>query len=692
MSMRFPGGLIATSPVNANYPSGVWTQAQAIPYQAQNVWTRDRYWPYTTLLLQGNGTNGAQNNTFLDSSTNNFTITRNGNTTQGSFTPYEPTGYWSNVAVPNGSNAITTTYPGLSGTGDYTVSFWIYLNSWTGGDNNGSDGGFVYIYGQGASHPTYPFAVRITKAGKVVVVDSVNFGPTWESTFDYAGSYNTANSIGLNRWNYIHIVRSSGTLSIYANGGLQLSVSQASAMAAPYTNGTINDINGFDGYISNFRIATTAITNATPPTGPSSASGAVLLTCASNRFQDLTGTYTVTPSGSASVQSFQPFPGATTYSGTVLGGSGYFDGSGDTLSTSGGNVSGTGAFTVEFWIYPIATGSQQLIYGDANTGSLYIYFFGDNLLHVSNYNIANQFVSIPTTRNSWNHVVVVRDSSGNYSVFINGARAGTLTGNTTNYASMSTVRVGGEASQRFIGGYMSDVRVSTNAALYNPTQTTITVPTAPLTAVANTNLLLNFTNAGISDAATMNDLETVGNAQVSTSVVKYGTGSMYFDGSGDWLLTRTSPNLDLGTGDFTFECWLYITNTIIDYRMLVSDATNGNNYITLRGGGTGGQVEVNVNGTSFRINLNNSISQNVWAHFAVVRTGSTFTAYVNGVSLGTGSSSAAFNLGNGGMYVGRFGGATAYEWPGYIDDLRITKGAARYIGNFTPPPARMPGQ
>ena len=48
----------------------------------------DPYFYDVTLLLSGDGTNGGQNNTFLDSSTNNFTITRNGNTTQGSFSPY----------------------------------------------------------------------------------------------------------------------------------------------------------------------------------------------------------------------------------------------------------------------------------------------------------------------------------------------------------------------------------------------------------------------------------------------------------------------------------------------------------------------------------------------------------------------------------------------------------------------------
>ena len=58
---------------------------------------RDPFFNAVSLLLHGDGTNGAQNNTFLDSSTNNFTVTRNGNTTQGTNTPFsQADGYWSN--------------------------------------------------------------------------------------------------------------------------------------------------------------------------------------------------------------------------------------------------------------------------------------------------------------------------------------------------------------------------------------------------------------------------------------------------------------------------------------------------------------------------------------------------------------------------------------------------------------------
>ena len=90
--------------------------------------TNDPNFNQVSLLLHGDGTNGAQNNTFLDSSTNNFTVTRNGNTTQGTNTPFsQAAGYWSNYF--NGSS--TYLNAGISsaytfGTGDFTVECWVY--------------------------------------------------------------------------------------------------------------------------------------------------------------------------------------------------------------------------------------------------------------------------------------------------------------------------------------------------------------------------------------------------------------------------------------------------------------------------------------------------------------------------------------------------------------------------------------
>ena len=94
---------------------------------------KDPYWANVSMLLHGDGVNAAQNNTFLDGSTNNFTVTRNGNTTQGSFNPFTPV-YPYDVATNGGSGYFNGTGDYLTvpsnvalamGTGDFTIECWV---------------------------------------------------------------------------------------------------------------------------------------------------------------------------------------------------------------------------------------------------------------------------------------------------------------------------------------------------------------------------------------------------------------------------------------------------------------------------------------------------------------------------------------------------------------------------------------
>jgi hypothetical protein len=199
-------------------------------------------------------------------------------------------------------------------------------------------------------------------------------------------------------------------------------------------------------------------------------------------------------------------------------------------------------------------------------------------------------------------------------------------------------------------------------------------------------LLLNFTNGGIIDNAADNVLETVGNAQISTSVKKFGTGSLAFDGTGDWLLTPDSVDLRLGTGNFTIEFWFYLS------------ATGSARGIVGKGASTTGWlVSTNASnnvvftyGTS-TITSTGTLSGSTWHHIAVVRSGTgtnQTNIYINGTNDGTGTVSTDFAQTEA-MYVGanRTGGDALN---GYIDDLRITKGVARYTANFTPPTAAFP--
>lgn len=179
-----------------------------------------------------------------------------------------------------------------------------------------------------------------------------------------------------------------------------------------------------------------------------------------------------------------------------------------------------------------------------------------------------------------------------------------------------------------------------------------------------------------------------GNAQISTAESKFGGASGYFNGTSD-SLTFTDPAL--GTGDFTIEMWLK-TNSSVQYAQLVGNETAGNTGFTFlinNNSSTGGQLAVYLNGTLRVSSSSGDWSDNTWHHVALTRSGSTVTLWGDGTSLGTGTSSASFS-GAATMVVARNNVYTPRNLVGYIDDLRITKGVARYTSTFTPPTAAFP--
>jgi hypothetical protein len=227
---------------------------------------------------------------------------------------------------------------------------------------------------------------------------------------------------------------------------------------------------------------------------------------------------------------------------------------------------------------------------------------------------------------------------------------------------------------------MSDLRVVNGTALYT---TAFTPPTAPLTAISGTLLLTKFQNAAIFDNAMMNDLETVGNAQISTSVYKYGTGSMYFDGTGDYLVSTSTNNpLAFGSGDFTIEFWLYLNSTgtqvIFDGRnSSASDVAPMIYYLSGLKYYTAGNDRI-TGGT---------LSTGQWYYITLVKASGSTKLYINGNQTGS-----TYTDGNNYVQqvnrplIGAEGvtlGNSALN--GYIDDVRITKGYARYTANTTPP-------
>ena len=644
----------------------------------------DSNFKQVSLLLHGDGTNGAQNNTFLDSSTNNFTITRNGNTTQGTNTPFsQAAGYWSNRF--NG----TTDYLGVPtntaldlGSSNFTAEAWVYPAA------SITSPQFVIGSWNGTTDLSWYFGILNTNA----LYFTLSTTGSYNSSNDVISSNNVINP---NAWNHIALVRNGNVYTMYANGVSVGTLTLSGALFSRPNNTQVgaNSISQyFNGYISNARIVvgTAVYTSAfTPATTPLTAiTNTKLLTCQSSYFVDnSSNNFTLTATGTPSVQPFSPFAPTSAYSTSVNGGSMYFDGSGDNVYVS--SISLPSDFTLECWIYTLSTADQVVSSGGGNANNqlfrlnypstgLLSYFLGTAPVYDSG--------TACIFPNQWTHLALSRTGS-TCNLYVNGVLFNT---NTTT-GSFTFGNVGclfSTSQQNYFTGYISNYRCIAGTGLY---PSAFTPPTAPLTAITNTQLLLNGTNAGIYDNAIKNDLETVGSAQVSTSVVKYGTGSMKFNGTTDYLTAPTSPQFAFGTGAWTIEGWVYsssvtVLQSLIDTRATATSTTGVLVSITALG-----FISVTVN-NAILFTSSTAMTLSTWVHVAVVQNGTTITLYLDGTKPTTGSGTSSTSLTDQYLRLGASAGTAANFYNGYLDDVRITKGIARYTANFTAPTSAFPNQ
>ena len=409
----------------------------------------------TVLLLHGDGTNGAQNNTFLDSSTNNFTITRNGNTTQGSFSPFsKPDGRWGTYYDGTGDYLNVGTMTAL-GSGDFTISCWVSPQAISRG---------VFHVG---GLPSSVTGVAVSLSGTAL--------EGWNLYAKNTQAVSNTGPIALNQWYYLTVVRSGTTTTLYVDG---VSTIVASSDSTNYTQTSLA-IGGFystsyllTGYIADFRIVVgTALAPSGVPTSPSTAiSGTSLLTCQSNRFVDnSTNAFAITVAGDTKVTPFSPFPLTTEYTDSINGGSGYFDESGDYINTptDAAFQLGTGDFSIEAWIYPTKApaGQYPTIFrfesGGYNSNGISFLWrrFNVNPLGVSVD--CGGVVSLAGTSTvpvgAWTHVAFTR-TGNDFALFVNGVREAT-TNNANNFSTNVPVYIGDGPTESEFPGYISSARI-----------------------------------------------------------------------------------------------------------------------------------------------------------------------------------------------------------------------------------------
>jgi hypothetical protein len=448
---------------------------------------------------------------------------------------------------------------------------------------------------------------------------------------------------------------------------------------------------------------------AAPPSGdPYWANVSLLMNTTStnnqinNTFLDgSTSNFTITITGTPTQGSFTPYTvaGGSSYSTATNGGSAYFPGSSYLTAPSSTNFAfGTGDFTVEAWVNFSSTAGAitPICQSDAvgsSIGDKWWFGYSAGALYFACHSGGTPFASIPftPTLNTWYNVAVTR-SSGTMRLFINGV-SGTVTngnGGLSGYTlGQNGMSVGAMSSPYYLSGYLSDVRLVKGTALYTATYS---VPTTPLTAVSGTSLLLNFTNAGIFDSSTNNDLALLVNAKVSTTQAKFGTTSSSFGGDNS-LVKQISKTTINSSEDFTLECWFYQTAKSSSYVPLICDSSAVYffpliiDYGNVNGTFAAGAVGLYTTTSGIITTITGGLfSTGTWNHIAVSRSSGTTRLFVNGtVRITTSTALGEFT-------VDQIGGASinGFTLNGFLDDVRITKGIARYTSDFSVPTAAFP--
>ena len=643
----------------------------------------------TSFLSHFDGSNDGVNNQFTDGSASNHTITANGNVTQGSFGPFaRPDGEWG-VSFDGASDYLDANDGPTFGTGAFTIEFFVNLRT------VGSTQGF-FDARPDSTNGLYP----------ALFVYSNNTLVYYVNTGDRITSSET---LSANTWYHIAVCRSGTSTKLFLDGtqvGSTFSDSHNYPDSGRMRVGTsgfqVSDGFHLDGVISNLRVVNSALytSNFTPPTAALTAiTNTKLLTCQSNRFVDNSASgHTITPSGNAAVTSFGPFLPSSVYDATVNGASSQL-GATNAVEIPTGTWAqlGTGDFTWEYWIYPIAENNYHLGSGTAGVNISSTFTLGVSgkrlLLYYSiqggeAYSLFSPNSAPFYNLNEWHHLAYVR-SGNDHKIYANGVLRATETRSGTMVNSTGPTIIGQYGTGSGIYGYGADgiycdVRLVKGTAVYSGS--TYTVPTAPLTAISNTELLVNMKDGQAIDSAAQNNLTLYGNAKISTAQKKFGTASLLLDGNSDYATFTENGGNDIdGEGNWTVECfWRFVNKTSRLVQEIISKGFGFQLYTI--NGSLGFALSANNSSTYF-INSDGgtTLANDVWYHLALVKNGTSYKLYLNGTSDLSATSSSNIDTGGYPWFLGTISGAeSTYSSDGYMDEVRISK-FARYTANFTAP-------
>lgn len=385
------------------------------------------------------------------------------------------------------------------------------------------------------------------------------------------------------------------------------------------------------------------------------------------------------------------------------------------LSSMNGNpLSGLAAnepFTLELWFCLESPGAVDVLMSQSGNGGNSDQFFfiappnyatsppNPHNYYVLGYfrggnaTVAPQQVMYGSTEvvaNTWYHAAYVYD--GTFSrLFLNGVLESEVQGKGWTVTAYP-FRIAGSLVPNYsqyrvgFGGSIDEVRITKGVARYTGNFTppaepfpSFGLPPAPDPYWSDVAALLHF------DGDLHDETGRVWTGSGAFSYVggKFRTG---FKSSGGHVSTPTSPNLDLSTGDFTIECFMNLTGTS-GLRALLSSGVQswatGNTYILVDGSN---RLEIGSFADGLIWLSSATLPSSGTFHFCLERLAGELRLFVDGVLVDSELSGAAINLSTNGTRIG-VNTNNLNRFSGVIDELRITKGVARYAGNFTSPAA-----
>ena len=214
---------------------------------------------------------------------------------------------------------------------------------------------------------------------------------------------------------------------------------------------------------------------------------------------------------------------------------------------------------------------------------------------------------------------------------------------------------------------------------------------------AKVSLLLHCD--GADDSTTFTDespspktFAAYGGAKIATAQSKFGGASLRTSSGGLYLSGGENP-LHMGVSDFTVECWLRPDTSAAG--AIINNYGSGatSSGFVLQSNGSGVVVAYFYAGSTAiaATSASGELAAGVWQHLAVVRHGASFVLYLNGLNIASASvGTSVMNAAATPIQIGMESNTGAYPISAYFDEIRVTKGSARYTANFTPPTEPFP--